>query len=92
MAAEVRPVLRAVATALATGRLRLDPGADRDEAERTLRAVPGVGARTASAIRMRALGDPDVLLLPGSAPSPHWGPWRTYATHHVWASTLREAH
>ncbi|CAG6398274.1 helix-turn-helix domain-containing protein [Streptomyces cocklensis] len=84
--AAVRPVLRAVATALATGGLRLDPGADRDEAERMLLAVPGVSRRTASAIRMRALGDPDVLLPPASAPSPHWRPWRTYATHHLWSA------
>ncbi|WP_327292184.1 DNA-3-methyladenine glycosylase 2 family protein [Streptomyces sp. NBC_01198] len=88
--ADVRPVLRAVATALADG-LSLDPGADRDEAERLLLALPGVTPATAAAIRMRALGDPDVLLLPpGSAPSPHWRPWRTYATHHVW-STLAPA-
>ncbi|WP_329180946.1 DNA-3-methyladenine glycosylase 2 family protein [Streptomyces sp. NBC_01477] len=86
--ADVRPVLRAVAAALATGELRLDPGADRDEAERLLVALPGVGVRTAAVIRMRALGDPDVLLLPGSAPAARWRPWRTYATHHVWATSL----
>lgn len=84
--ASVRPVLRTVAAALASGELRVDPGADRDEAERMLLALPGVTQRMASAIRMRALGDPDVLLPPGSAPSPHWRPWRTYATHHLWAS------
>lgn len=84
--AGVRPVLRAVAAALATGTIRLDPGADRDEAERLLLAVPGVSARTAAAIRMRALGDPDVLLLPDAAASPHWRPWRSYATHHIWAA------
>ncbi|SHL39060.1 DNA-3-methyladenine glycosylase 2 family protein [Actinacidiphila paucisporea] len=84
---DVRDTVRAVSAALAGGALRLDPGADRDEAERMLLALPGVTPRMASAIRMRALGDPDVLLLPGSAPSPHWRPWRTYATHHVWSTT-----
>ncbi|MFG1806879.1 DNA-3-methyladenine glycosylase 2 family protein [Streptomyces sp. NPDC049040] len=78
----VRPVVRAVAEALTAGSLRLDPGADRDEAERALLGIAGVGARTAAVIRMRALGDPDVLL-PGSTPAPHWRPWRTYATHHL---------
>lgn len=70
--ADVRPVLRAVATALADG-LSLDPGADRDEAERLLLALPGVTPATAAAIRMRALGDPDVLLLPRAPPRPRTG-------------------
>ncbi|UWE13730.1 DNA-3-methyladenine glycosylase 2 family protein [Actinacidiphila bryophytorum] len=88
----VRPVLRGVAAALASGALRVDPGADRDEAERMLLALPGVTLRTASAVRMRALGDPDVLLPPATPPSPHWRPWRTYATHHLWAAPLGGPH
>ncbi|WUH94806.1 helix-turn-helix domain-containing protein [Streptomyces sp. NBC_00433] len=80
--ADVRSTVRVVARALAEGVLRLDPGADRDEAERVLLALPGVTRRMASAIRMRALGDPDVPLPPGSARSPHWRPWRTYANLH----------
>jgi AraC family transcriptional regulator of adaptative response / DNA-3-methyladenine glycosylase II len=76
--AEERPLLRALATALASGELRLDPGADRDEAERALLALPGMRPAHAALIRMRALGDPDVPL----APSPTaWRPWRTYAHH-----------
>ncbi len=51
-----------LAAALASGAVRLDPGADRDEVERALVALPGVGPWTAGYIRMRALGDPDVLL------------------------------
>lgn len=47
---------------LATGRLRLDPGVDRDEAERQLLEVPGIGPWTAGYLRMRGLGDPDVFL------------------------------
>lgn len=34
-----------------------------DEAERRLRAVPGIGAWTAAEIRQRALGDPDAVSL-----------------------------
>ncbi len=85
------PVLRTMATALADGVVRLDPGADRDEAERALRALPGITARTAGLIRMRALGDPDVA--PDGAESEAagergepraaaWRPWRSYAVRH----------
>ncbi|MEU7830582.1 AlkA N-terminal domain-containing protein [Nonomuraea sp. NPDC049129] len=77
-----------IAEALVTGRLTLDPGADRDEAERQLRAVPGVDERTAAYIRMRALADPDVFLPTQQvrqAPA-SWRPWRSYALHHLWAA------
>ncbi len=57
-----REALRGVARALADDGLRLDPGAERDEAVRRLRALRGVGPWTASYVAMRALGDPDVLL------------------------------
>ncbi|MBH5338247.1 hypothetical protein IHE55_27055 [Streptomyces pactum] len=95
--ADRRQALRAVSTALADGTLRLDPGADREEAERRLLELPGVGAWAAGYIRMRALGDPDVLLPrdpvfrtvppeagwgPGGADG--WRPWRSYAMHHLW--------
>jgi AraC family transcriptional regulator, regulatory protein of adaptative response / DNA-3-methyladenine glycosylase II len=52
----------ALAEAMATGELRLDPGADRDETARALRALPGIGPWTAGYIGMRALSDPDVFL------------------------------
>ncbi len=81
--------MRAVAAALADGTLRLDPGADRDAAERALLALPGVGPATAGHVRMRALGDPDVFL-PGAAAAgvsaaeaEAWRPWRSYALHYV---------
>jgi AraC family transcriptional regulator of adaptative response / DNA-3-methyladenine glycosylase II len=48
--------------ALAEGRLDLDPGADRDEVSAALTALPGIGPWTADYVRLRALGDPDVLL------------------------------
>jgi len=79
------PTLKALARALADGSVRLDPGTDRDEAEHALTSIPGITPRTAAYIRMRALGDPDVLL-----DAPHhiaetetWRPWRSYATHHL---------
>ncbi|MFF9012297.1 bifunctional transcriptional activator/DNA repair enzyme AdaA [Streptomyces sp. NPDC014870] len=79
-----------LAAALTGGAVRLDPGADRDEAEDALRAVPGVGARRAALIRMRALGDPDVdpdadpdvdpdAAAGDGARSDAWRPWRSYA-------------
>ncbi|MGW2476320.1 DNA-3-methyladenine glycosylase 2 family protein [Streptomyces sp. NPDC001665] len=71
------PALRALATALADGTVRLDAGADRDEAERALRRVPGIGPATAALIRMRGLGDPDVDPY-GTLGASRWRPWRSY--------------
>jgi AraC family transcriptional regulator, regulatory protein of adaptative response / DNA-3-methyladenine glycosylase II len=61
------PAARATAllgmcAALAAGEIRLDPGADRDDVERRLLALRGIGPWTAAYVRMRALGDPDVFL------------------------------
>ncbi|MCT2594166.1 helix-turn-helix domain-containing protein [Streptomyces sp. N2-109] len=92
-----KKTLRTVSAALADGTVTLDPGADRDKAERALLALPGIGPWTAGYIRMRALGDPDVFL-PGDAGVRHglaavgvdvehaerWRPWRSYALHHLW--------
>jgi len=55
-----------LAAALAGGDIRLDPGADREEATARLLALPGIGPWTAGYIGMRALSDPDVFL-PGDA-------------------------
>ncbi|MGW0533356.1 AlkA N-terminal domain-containing protein [Streptomyces sp. NPDC003032] len=65
-------LVKAIATALATEDLVLDRGVDRDEATRKLLKVDGIGPRTVAVIRMRALGDPDVLV-PGETepPTPH---------------------
>ncbi|MBL1098836.1 AlkA N-terminal domain-containing protein [Streptomyces coffeae] len=86
-----RRALRALATALADGTVPLDAGADRDQAEKELLNLDGIGPRTAGYIRMRALGDPDVLLLPsGTSVAPEtaagWRPWRSYATQYLWAA------
>ena len=96
-----RATIRTVAAALADGTVVLDPGADacadRDEAERSLLALRGIGPWTAGYVRMRALGDPDVFL-PGDVGVRHglarvgaeaeraesWRPWRSYALHHLW--------
>ena len=58
--------LTGLASALASGDLSLDPGADRDRAEMQLLALPGIGPWTVAYIRMRALSDPDAFL-PGDA-------------------------
>ncbi|WP_434598742.1 DNA-3-methyladenine glycosylase 2 family protein [Streptomyces sp. A5-4] len=84
------PALRVLVTALADGGVRLDPGADREEAEQALLALPGITARTAGLIRMRALGDPDVA--PAGEPDAEaWRPWRSYAMRHLWAEGMRGA-
>ena len=94
--------LIALAAACASGALALDPGAERVAVRAGLLALPGVGPWTADYLRMRALGDPDVLLATdlGVARSaaqldleltdgrPSWGPWRSYATHHLWQAHL----
>lgn len=93
-----------LAEAVATGRVDLGPGTDREAAERALVELYGIGPWTAGYIRMRGLGDPDVFLsgdlgvrvaskalgAPGSpkeaAKLAHrWSPWRSYATHLLWA-------
>ncbi|MFI9051530.1 DNA-3-methyladenine glycosylase 2 family protein [Streptomyces sp. NPDC053427] len=92
-----RATLRTLAAALADGTVPLDAGADRDQAEKELLNLRGIGPWTAGYIRMRALGDPDVLLegdvavLAGMrhsgarmADADAWRPWRSYAMHHFW--------
>ena len=81
------PALKALAEALTDGSVRLDPGTDRDEAEHALTTIPGITPRTVAYIRMRALGDPDVLLDAPDAitetDTESWRPWRSYATPHL---------
>jgi AraC family transcriptional regulator, regulatory protein of adaptative response / DNA-3-methyladenine glycosylase II len=91
--------LTGLAAALASGAIRLHPGADRDQETARLLALPGIGPWTASYIRMRALSDPDAFLptdagvlkavrrLGASAgATERWHPWRSYALHHLWAT------
>ncbi len=92
--------LLAIAEACAAGQLHLHPGADHDRERDALLALPGVGPWTADYIRMRALSDPDVLLdtdlgvrksaaglgIDLTRDSSRWAPWRSYASHHLWAA------
>jgi AraC family transcriptional regulator of adaptative response / DNA-3-methyladenine glycosylase II len=100
-----RATIRALAGAIATDTLSLDPGADRADVYRRLLTIPGIGEWTAGYIVMRALGDPDTFL-PGdlgikkagarlglgatereiSTHATAWRPWRSYATHQLWAT------
>ncbi|GGN32495.1 DNA-3-methyladenine glycosylase 2 family protein [Streptomyces fuscichromogenes] len=84
-AAEPGGALGALAAALADGTVRLDPGADRDEAEAALRALPGTEPAVIATIRVRALADPDVALPgpPGPDVPDEWRPWRSYAFRHL---------
>ena len=54
--------LRSLARELADGRISLDPGSDREEVERQLLGLRGIGPWTVSYVAMRALGDPDAFL------------------------------
>ncbi|WP_217554060.1 DNA-3-methyladenine glycosylase 2 family protein [Streptomyces sp. GbtcB6] len=74
--------LGTLAAALADGTVRLDPGADRDDAEAALRALPGMDPAVLATIRVRALADPDVGL-PGIDVPDEWRPWRSYAVRHL---------
>ncbi len=60
-AARTRAITGAAA-ALADGSLALTTGDDGDEQRAALLAMPGIGPWTADYVRMRVLGDPDVML------------------------------
>ena len=62
MPAARRVSIRALAEAVADGKLDLEPGADREDAVARLLELPGIGAWTAGYVAMRAIGDPDVFL------------------------------
>jgi len=86
--------LRALADAVASGRISLDPTADRDETRAALLALPGVGPWTVEYVAMRALRDPDAFpatdlvlrrTIGGDADrAESWRPWRAYAAMHLW--------
>jgi AraC family transcriptional regulator, regulatory protein of adaptative response / DNA-3-methyladenine glycosylase II len=78
--------------------LLLEPGIDVPSTLEALGRIPGVGARNATAIVMRALHWPDAF--PAADPSlqraagvtgaralsrraEHWRPWRSYAAVHL---------
>jgi AraC family transcriptional regulator, regulatory protein of adaptative response / DNA-3-methyladenine glycosylase II len=96
--------LQALSGAITEGRVAIDPGTDRDSTEEALRALPGVGPWTASYIRMRGLGDPDVFLGQDlgvkkaiqawgePVDSALWKPWRSYATFHLLSTIVTSHH
>jgi AraC family transcriptional regulator of adaptative response / DNA-3-methyladenine glycosylase II len=81
-----------LARALAGGTLRLDAGCDPYRVRDQLLGIPGMSRWAISYMRMRALGDPDVLM-PGlpvrravhrlAAHPDRWRPWRSYAMRHL---------
>ncbi|HXQ18738.1 MAG TPA: AlkA N-terminal domain-containing protein [Acidimicrobiales bacterium] len=62
MPAARRRAILALATAVAAGDLRIDPGVDPVELEARLVALPGIGPWTSACVVMRALGNPDAFL------------------------------
>jgi len=90
--------IRALARAVASGALPLDPGVDPDAAREALVSLPGVGAWTADYVAMRALREPDAFpssdlglrraLGVGGAElarrAESWRPWRAYAAMLLW--------
>lgn len=100
IAARARAIV-ALAQAMTSGSLRLDPNADVDATIAELEALPGVGPWTAQYIAMRALAWPDAFPHPdvavlkamkhtskakALAASQQWRPWRAYAVLHLWKS------
>jgi AraC family transcriptional regulator of adaptative response / DNA-3-methyladenine glycosylase II len=89
--------LAGLAAALADGSVRLDPGADAEEARAALLALPGIGPWTVDYVTLRALRDPDAFV-PGDLGLRHalaalgappeaaeaWRPYRAYAAQHLW--------
>lgn len=102
MPAARRGTLQALAEAVVSGAVSLDPGAEREETGRKLLELRGIGPWTAAYVRMRGLGDPDVFLAGDlgakkamaklgmrgdtAAATRRWSPWRSYALQHLWAS------
>jgi AraC family transcriptional regulator, regulatory protein of adaptative response / DNA-3-methyladenine glycosylase II len=91
-----------VAHAVASGALRLEPGADVPSTRRALAEIHGLGAGTAARIVMRALHWPDAF--PSTAArlqrvagvgsagallrmAERWRPWRGYAAEHLAMAT-----
>jgi AraC family transcriptional regulator of adaptative response / DNA-3-methyladenine glycosylase II len=62
MPAGRRRALVALAEAVATGTVVIDPGADPSELRASLVALPGIGPWTAEYVAMRALRDPDAFM------------------------------
>jgi AraC family transcriptional regulator of adaptative response / DNA-3-methyladenine glycosylase II len=91
--------LRALAAAVAGGRLSLDGAAEPARLVDELTALPGIGQWTAHYLAMRALGWPDAFPeddlglrralgdVSGAAAraiAERWRPWRAYGATHLW--------
>lgn len=89
----------ALARAMDSGHLVLEPGVPPEPVIEQLVALPGVGAWTAQYIAMRALRWPDafpkedvivrkrlggVTARQAETMAEQWRPWRSYATLHLW--------
>jgi AraC family transcriptional regulator, regulatory protein of adaptative response / DNA-3-methyladenine glycosylase II len=98
--------VRALARAVADGRIRLEAGVDVEETLAHLENLPGIGPWTARYVALRALHWPDAFphgdlvlrnalggLSPGEARrrAERWRPWRGYAALHLWEATTRPA-
>jgi AraC family transcriptional regulator, regulatory protein of adaptative response / DNA-3-methyladenine glycosylase II len=93
-----------VASEIVRGRLRLEPSAEVRGTLRALTRLPGVGARSAAAIVVRALAWPDAFpaadaplqRAAGAADAraliraaERWQPWRGYAAAHLMLAVAR---
>ncbi len=91
--------IRALARAVAEGKIRFEGVIDSEEFLRRLCEIPGIGAWTAQYVAMRALREPDAfpssdlgLLRASSVSTPReldqrskpWRPWRAYAAMYLW--------
>jgi AraC family transcriptional regulator of adaptative response / DNA-3-methyladenine glycosylase II len=100
IAARARAIV-AVARAIDSGSLVLQPSASVDDTLAALARIPGVGPWTAQYVAMRALAWPDAFPHPdvavlkamreangrrALARAEAWRPWRSYAVLHLWKS------
>ncbi|HEX9003114.1 MAG TPA: DNA-3-methyladenine glycosylase 2 [Blastocatellia bacterium] len=91
----------ALAEAVASGKINLEPGSDVAQTMAQLKELPGIGEWTAQYIAMRALKWPDAFphtdlgvykALGETRPkrvleiAEAWRPWRAYAVFHLWKS------
>lgn len=93
--------IKALASAVAGGAIKLRPGVDVGQTMAQLMELPGIGEWTAQYVAMRALRWPDAF--PASdlglmhalgeknprkvqALAERWRPWRAYAAMHLWRS------
>lgn len=90
--------IRRLAAEVESGSLQLDERADSRELTERLRALPGIGAWTASYVALRVAKDPNafpesdwgVLKALGTTAAGarrrarDWSPWRGYALMHLW--------